>query len=173
MPIDVPQGVKVEIKEGLLTVTGPKGSLQQAFAKDVSFKQEGAQLVCERRGDTKQDKSFHGLYRKLASNMVKGVTQGFTKTLVINGVGFKADIKGKLIVMNLGFSNDVVVMIPDGITATVDQNTKITISGIDAQKVGQFAAEVRKLRLPEPYKGKGIRYDDEHIRRKVGKSGVK
>jgi len=121
----------------------------------------------------KQTKAFHGLYRNLLNNMVVGVSTGFTKTLIITGVGYRAEVQGKLLVMNLGYSMEIYVAIPEGITATADANGKVVVSGIDKQRVGEFAAQIRKLRKPEPYKGKGIRYEDEKIRRKVGKSGVK
>ena len=122
---------------------------------------------------TKQANAFHGLYRNLINNMVVGVTTGFTKTLVITGVGYRAEIQGKVLMLNLGFSNDIFVTIPEGLTVTADAQGKLTISGIDKQLVGEFSAQIRKLRMPEPYKGKGIRYDNEVIRRKVGKTGVK
>lgn len=173
MPVALPAGVKVSVSGNKLLVEGPKGKLSQDFADEVGFKVEAAAVIVSRKGETKQAKSYHGLYRNLLNNMVLGVSAGFTRSLVVTGVGYRAEVKGNIMTLNLGYSTDIVVMVPEGITATVEQNTKITLSGIDRQKVGQFAAEVRKLRLPEPYKGKGIRYDNETIRRKVGKSGVK
>jgi large subunit ribosomal protein L6 len=139
----------------------------------VEIKIESNQVVVSRVNETKPARSAHGLYRSLISNMVTGVTTGYTKTLIINGVGFRAEVQGKLLVMNRGYSNDFIAGIPENLTVTADNQGKIIISGIDKQAVGEYAAEIRKLRKPEPYKGKGIRYDNEIIRRKVGKSGVK
>ena len=126
-----------------------------------------------RPDEEKQTKAFHGLYRNLLNNMVTGVSSGFTRTLIVNGVGFKAEVQGNLLMMSLGFSSDIYVGIPDGITITTDAGGKIVLSGIDKHRVGELASQIRKLRKSEPYKGKGIRYEDEQIRRKVGKSGVK
>jgi large subunit ribosomal protein L6 len=156
-----------------MTVEGPKGKLKQKYHSVISFDDQGGEVVVNRAGEEKQTKAFHGLYRNLLNNMVTGVSTGFSKTLVITGVGYRAEVQGKLISMSLGYSNDIYVGIPEGITVTTDQGGKVTVSGIDKQRVGEFAAQIRKLRLPEPYKGKGIRYDDEQIKRKVGKSGVK
>ena len=172
-PVIVPQGVKVDIKDGLITVEGPKGKLSQKYHSVISFESKDGEIIDDRANEEKQTKAFHGLYRNLLNNMVVGVSAGFSKTLVITGVGYKAEIQGKLLVMSLGYSNDIFVGIPEGIGVSSEAPGKITISGIDKQQVGEFAAQVRKLRKPEPYKGKGIRYDDEQIRRKVGKSGVK
>ena len=130
-------------------------------------------VVVDLLKDTKQANAFHGLYRNLINNMVVGVTTGFTKTLVITGVGYRAEIQGKILMLNLGFSNDIFVTIPEGLTVTADAQGKVKISGISKQLVGEFSAQIRKLRMPEPYKGKGIRYENEVIRRKVGKTGVK
>jgi large subunit ribosomal protein L6 len=156
-----------------MTVEGPKGKLTQKYHPVITFEDKGSEIIVGRPNDEKQTKSFHGLYRNLLSNMVTGVSAGFTKTLIITGVGYRAEVQGKILAMSLGYSSDIFVGIPEGIAVTADANGKVTVSGIDKQKVGEFAAQVRKLRLPEPYKGKGIRYEDEHIRRKVGKSGVK
>jgi len=143
-------------------------------AQDViAFENKGGEVIVSRSSDEKQVKAFHGLYRNLLNNMVTGVSAGFTKTLFITGVGYRAEIQGGLLNMSLGYSNDIAVGIPEGIAVTADQGGKVTISGIDKQRVGEFASQIRKLRLPEPYKGKGIRYENEKIRRKVGKSGVK
>lgn len=172
-PIALPQGVKVNIKDGLMSVEGPKGKLQQTYLPEVDFKVEPTQILVSRKSDSKQARAFHGLYRNLLNNMVIGVSQGFTKALLINGVGYKAELKGDQLVMSLGYSNDFIVMVPKDLKVAVEPNGKLVVSGIDKERVGQFACELRSLRGPEPYKGKGIRYEDETIRRKVGKSGVK
>jgi large subunit ribosomal protein L6 len=172
-PIALPQGVKVNIKDGLMSVEGPKGKLQQTYLPEVDFKIEASQILVSRKSDTKQARAFHGLYRNLLNNMIIGVSQGFTKGLIINGVGYKAELKGDQLVMSLGYSNDFIVMVPKDLKVAVEPNGKLVVSGIDKEKVGKFACELRSLRGPEPYKGKGIRYEDETIRRKVGKSGVK
>lgn len=173
LPVAVPAGVKITAASGLITVEGPKGKLTQDYNDLVEIKIENNHVVVSRVNDTKPARSAHGLYRSLISNMVTGVTTGYTKTLIINGVGFRAEVQGKLLVMNLGYSNDFIAGIPENLTVTADNQGRIVISGIDKQAVGEYAAEIRKLRKPEPYKGKGIRYDTEIIRRKVGKSGVK
>jgi large subunit ribosomal protein L6 len=173
IPVKVPQGVKVDFQGELITVEGPKGKLTQKYHPVISFEPKDGEIVVSRANEEKQTKAFHGLYRNLLNNMVVGVSSGFTKTLIITGVGYRAEVQGKLLVMNLGYSMEIFVAIPEGITATADANGKVVVSGIDKQKVGEFAAQIRKLRKPEPYKGKGIRYEDEQIRRKVGKSGVK
>lgn len=173
LPVAVPAGVKITAASGLITVEGPKGKLTQDYNDLVEIKIENNHVVVSRVNDTKPARSAHGLYRSLISNMVTGVTTGYTKTLIINGVGFRAEVQGKLLVLNLGYSNDFIAGIPENLTVTADNQGKIIISGIDKQAVGEYAAEIRKIRKPEPYKGKGIRYDNEIIRRKVGKSGVK
>lgn len=173
LPVAVPAGVKITAASGLITVEGPKGKLTQDYNDLVEIKIENNHVVVSRVNDTKPARSAHGLYRSLISNMVTGVTTGYTKTLIINGVGFRAEVQGKLLVLNLGYSNDFIAGIPENLTVTADNQGKIIISGIDKQAVGEYAAEIRKIRKPEPYKGKGIRYDNEIIKRKVGKSGVK
>jgi large subunit ribosomal protein L6 len=173
IPVKVPKGVKVTIANEIMTVEGPKGKLTQKYHPVISFEDKGDEIIVSRADEEKQTKAFHGLYRNLLNNMVTGVSAGFTKTLIITGVGYRAEVQGKILVMSLGFSSDVFVGIPDGITITVEANSKITIGGIDKQQIGELAAQIRKLRPPEPYKGKGIRYENEKIRRKVGKSGVK
>jgi large subunit ribosomal protein L6 len=173
IPILIPQGVKVQIANDSVSVEGPKGKLSQDYRPDVQFKLVGNMLEVTRKDDSKQSKAYHGLYRNLVNNMVTGVSTGFTRSLSINGVGFRAEVKGKILILNLGYSSDIDVVIPEGIAITVEKDQKITITGIDKQKVGELSAEIRGLRLPEPYKGKGIKYDTETIRRKVGKSGVK
>ncbi len=173
-PVLVPQGVKVTVNPTQVTVEGPKGKLSQDYIPEVEIAVKDGTVVVTRKNDTKQAKAFHGLYRNLINNMVLGVSQGFKKVLVINGVGYRAEVQGKLLVMSLGYSTDFVVAVPDGLTVTTEANNqKVVIVGFDRQLVGQFASEVRGLRLPEPYKGKGIRYEDEKIRKKVGKTGVK
>jgi large subunit ribosomal protein L6 len=173
IPVKIPAGVKVAFAKEVMTVEGPKGKLTQKYHSQVTFETKGDEVFVERINEEKQTKAYHGLYRNLLNNMVTGVSAGFTKTLIITGVGYRAEVQGKLLLMNLGFSSEIFVGVPEGLTVTADANGKVTVSGIDKQRVGEFAAQVRKLRAPEPYKGKGIRYEDEHIRRKVGKSGVK
>jgi len=173
IPVKVPGGVKVTFANDEMTVEGPKGKLKQKYHPVITFENKGAEIVVSRSSEEKQIKAFHGLYRNLLNNMVIGVSSGFSKSLIVTGVGYRAEVQGKLLAMSLGYSNDIYVAIPEGITVTADQGGKITIGGIDKQRVGEFAAQVRKLRGPEPYKGKGIRYENEIIKRKVGKSGVK
>ena len=173
IPVNVPKGVKVTFKDEVMTVEGPKGKLSQKYHPLIKFDDKGEAIVVTRVNEEKQTKSFHGLYRNLLNNMVTGVTTGYSRTLVINGVGYRAELQGKLLILSLGYSSDIFVGIPDDLTAAVETGNKIVISGIDKQRVGELASQIRKLRPPEPYKGKGIRYDNETIKRKVGKSGVK
>jgi large subunit ribosomal protein L6 len=173
IPVKVPGGVKVSFQDELITVEGPKGKLTQKYHPVISFETRGEEIIVSRSNEGRQARAYHGLYRNLLNNMVTGVSAGFTKTLIITGVGYRAEVQGNLISMSLGYSSDIYVGIPEGITVTSDAPGKLVIGGIDRQRVGQFASEIRRLRAPEPYKGKGIRYDDEKIRRKVGKSGVK
>jgi large subunit ribosomal protein L6 len=173
IPVKVPAGVKVSFQDEQITVEGPKGKLTQKYHPVITFETKGDAIQVDRVNDEKQTRSFHGLYRNLLNNMVIGVSVGFARSLVITGVGYRAEVQGNILNMNLGFSNEVLVGIPEGLSVVSEPNGKITISGIDKQRVGEFASQIRKLRLPEPYKGKGIRYEDEQIRRKVGKSGVK
>ncbi len=173
LPVVIPAGVKVNVTPTVITVEGPKGKLTQDYNPLVEIKVEENQALVTRKDDTKPAKSFHGLYRNLLNNMVIGVTNGFSKTLIITGVGYRAEVQGNLLILNLGYSTDFIAGIPEGLTVTADNQGRVTISGIDKAQVGEFAAQVRKLRKPEPYKGKGIRYENETIRRKVGKSGVK
>ncbi len=173
MPIAIPAGVTVEIAENnKVTVKGPKGTLERVLPAEMEIKQEGAEIVVNRPNDLKKMKSLHGLTRTLINNMVIGVTEGYTKTLEVNGVGYRAAKQGNKLNLSLGYSHPVDMVDPEGITTTVDGN-KIIVSGIDKEKVGQYAAEIREKRAPEPYKGKGIKYSDEVIRRKVGKTGKK
>ena len=174
MPVAIPAGVEVTVADGnLVTVKGPKGTLTQQLQPSMTIKQEGAELLVSRPDDGKENRALHGLTRALLHNMVVGVSEGFKKELEVNGIGYRAAKEGKNLVMNLGFSHQVIVPEIDGITIDVPAQNKIVISGPDKQKVGQFAAEVREKRPPEPYKGKGIKYTDEVIRRKVGKTGAK
>ncbi len=174
MPIAVPAGVDVKIEAGnLVTVKGPKGTLTQRLHPAMTLTREGDVIHVTRPNDLKENRSLHGLTRTLLHNMVVGVTEGYSKELDVNGVGYRVAKEGKKLVMNLGFSHQVYVDEVEGITIDVPNPNKIIISGCDKQKVGQFAAEVREKRPPEPYKGKGIKYTDEVIRRKEGKTGVK
>ncbi|MEQ2444875.1 50S ribosomal protein L6 [Pseudoflavonifractor sp. CLA-AP-H29] len=174
MPIELPAGVEVQIGDNnVVTVKGPKGSLTQQLHPAMSFNQEGNVIHVTRPNDLKENRALHGLTRSLLHNMVVGVTEGFKKELDVNGVGYRVAKEGKKLVMNLGYSHQVIVEEPEGITIDVPNPNKIVISGADKQQVGQFAAEVREKRPPEPYKGKGIKYTDEVIRRKEGKTGVK
>lgn len=174
MPIDLPAGVEVKVSEGNhVTVKGPKGTLERDLASAMTIRQEGAVIHVERPNDLKENRSLHGLTRTLLHNMVVGVTNGFTKELDVNGVGYRVAMEGKKLVMNLGFSHQVTMEAPEGITIETPNPNKIVVSGADKQRVGQFAAEIREKRPPEPYKGKGIKYVDEVIRRKEGKTGVK
>ena len=173
MPIAVPAGVTVEIAENNhVTVKGPKGTLQRSLPTEMTIELDGAVITVTRPNDLKKMKSLHGLTRTLLNNMVVGVTEGYTKVLEVNGVGYKVSKAGKTLTLNLGYSHPVVMEDPEGVESTVADN-KITITGIDKEKVGQYAAEIRDKRRPEPYKGKGIKYADEVIRRKVGKTGKK
>jgi len=172
-PVDVPKGVKVTFSDGMLKVEGPKGVLSGNYDPVVQFATENMSIVVSRRDEEKTTKAKHGLYRNLLSNMVTGVSVGFKKALIINGVGFRGEVKSNVLVLNLGYSNQIEYVVPSGISVTVENNTRVIVSGISKERVGQVASEIRGLRAPEPYKGKGIRYEDETIRRKVGKSGVK
>ncbi len=173
MPIAVPAGVTVDIAENNhVTVKGPKGTLERTLPAEMEIKLEGAEITVTRPNDLKKMRSLHGLTRTLLSNMVTGVTNGFEKTLEVNGVGYRASKAGKVLTLNLGYSHPVEMTDPEGIESTVDGN-KIVVKGIDKERVGQYAAEIRDKRRPEPYKGKGIKYADETIRRKVGKTGKK
>ena len=172
MPITVPAGVEITVAENnVVTVKGPKGSLTQALRPEMIIEQEGNVIHVKRPSDDKMHVAMHGMTRALLHNMVVGVSEGFKKELEINGVGYRASKEGKNLVMNLGYSHQVIVPEIDGITIDVPSANKVVISGPDKQKVGQFAAEVREKRPPEPYKGKGIRYAGEHIIRKEGKAG--
>jgi large subunit ribosomal protein L6 len=168
-PIPLPDGVTVEIRPGAVAVRGPKGGLEERVSPDMTVTQEDGQVVVARPTDRGDHRALHGLTRTLVANMVTGVTQGFEKRLEIQGVGYRAALKGRDLEMQLGFSHAVTVKAPDDITFEVPQPTQIVVSGISKQRVGEIAAQIRKWRPPEPYKGKGIRYQGEHVIRKVGK----
>ena len=170
-PIAIPAGVTVENNANLITVKGPNGTLTMQAHELMNVKVEGAEVIVERPNDEAQARSLHGLTRTLIYNMVVGVTEGFKKELEVNGVGFRVQLQGSKLVMNLGFSHQVIMEAPEGIKLEVPGPNKIIVSGADKEKVGQFAAEIRMKRKPEPYKGKGIKYANEHIRRKEGKAG--
>jgi len=173
-PVAIPAGVEVNVADNnVVTVKGPKGTLTQQFNSNMTIAVEGNVATVARPNDLKENRALHGLTRTLLNNMVVGVTEGFKKTLDVNGVGYRVALEGNKLVMNLGFSHQVIMEAPAGITVEVPNPNQIIISGYDKQLVGQFAANVREKRRPEPYKGKGIKYSDEVIRRKVGKTGAK
>jgi len=174
-PVAIPNGVVVEVQGNKVTVKGPKGEMHIEHLPEVTVKIEEGQVVVERKDDTDESRARHGLTRQLIANMVIGVSEGFEKQLEIIGVGYKAQIQGKKLTLNLGFSHPIYFLIPEGIDVTQDEKNKniLVIRGIDKQLVGQVAAEIRENRKPEPYKGKGVRYIDEYVRRKVGKAAIK
>ena len=174
MPIAIPAGVTVEVAENnKVTVKGPKGTLERVLSNELTVKVEDGHGVVERPNDLKRIKSLHGLTRTLINNMIVGVTKGYEKVLEINGVGYRAQKQGKVLTLSLGYSHPVEMVDPEGIEAVCEGQNKIIVKGIDKEKVGQYAADIRDKRRPEPYKGKGIKYADEVIRRKVGKTGKK
>ena len=170
VPVAVPSGVKVQAEGKVLDASGPKGSLQLRTTGNISVTVEDSQVTVTRGDNAQRTKALHGLYRKLIANMVTGVSTGFSKVLVINGVGYRAEVKGNTLVLNLGYSNPVEYAIRDGVTVEAATGTRLVVSGADRQVVGQVAAEIRGFRPPEPYKGKGVRYENEHVRRKAGTS---
>ncbi len=170
-PVAIPAGVEVKIDGSVVTVKGPKGTLTKEFSSRMAISQEGAEIIVKRPNDENVNKSLHGLTRTLINNMVVGVTEGYAKELEVNGVGYRVQKNGKDVKMNLGYSHDVIVSDTDDITLEVPAPNKIIVKGIDKQKVGQMASEIRGKRPPEPYKGKGIKYANETIRRKEGKAG--
>ena len=169
-PIAIPAGVEVVVDGSTVTVKGAKGTLTRTMNSNITIAKDGDTIVVTRPNDQKENRSLHGLTRTLIANMIEGVSNGFKKELEINGIGYRADVKNNVLTMKIGFSHDVIMEAPEGVTVEVNGN-KVTISGADKQKVGQFAAEIREKRPPEPYKGKGIKYVDEYIRRKEGKAG--
>lgn len=171
--IPVPKGVNLAAQGQLLKVSGPKGSLEMTIHPAMSFRQEAGNVLVERKGDSQNERALHGLTRNLIANMVKGVTVGFEKRLDINGVGFKAEVSAGRLQMNLGFSHPVIYDIPKGIDISVDKGTKVVVKGMDAQQVGQVAAEIRAFREPDIYKAKGVKYESEVIKTKAGKTGSK
>lgn len=171
MPIEVPGGVDVKIDdENLVTVRGPKGELTQQLSRRMTFEREDNVINVVRPSDDRDDRSIHGLTRSLLANMITGVTDGFEKRLEVHGVGYRAEMQGRQLVMRLGYSHDVIFDPPEGIEIEVQENTRVVVRGADKQQVGQLAAEIRMSRPAEPYKGKGVRYEGEHIRRKAGKA---
>jgi len=169
-PVPIPSGVKVEVKDGVVIVEGPKGKLQQTLRNQVKVEVENNQVLVKRFSDSKFDKSVHGLYRALIANMIKGVNEGYTKALEIVGVGFKAQMEANCLKMQVGYSHPVIFPVPEGIKIETPKQTQIVVRGIDKEKVGEVASEIRYLCPPEPYKGKGIRFAGEYIKRKVGKA---
>jgi large subunit ribosomal protein L6 len=171
-PVPVPAGVQVKINGSEVTVKGPKGELKRTFVESINVAQEGGELKVTRPDDLRETRALHGLTRALLNNMVEGVTSGFKKTMVVEGVGYRAEMAGKNLMLYLGYSHPIMIVPPDGITIDADPKAKtISVEGIDKEKVGEISAEIRALRPPEPYKGKGIRYDKEVVRRKAGKAG--
>ena len=172
MPVEIPSGVKTQFKNNVINIEGPLGKLAQTIDPNINIKTENNNILVTRKGESSQEKSLHGLYQRLITNMVLGVTKGFQKNLEIHGVGYRAKIEGKSLMLQIGFSHPVKFTPPDGIKITVSENTKINISGIDKQLVGEVAAKIRRYYPPEPYKGKGIRYTGEYVRRKAGKAAI-
>lgn len=171
-PIAIPSGVSLDVVEGGVRVKGPKGTLTEQLPSAIQMKIDGDKVTFDRSDDTVQNRSLHGLARALVANMVQGVVTPFAIELEIQGVGYRAEMSGKKLVLLLGFSHPAEMEVPQGLSVSVDRNVIVRIEGIDRRQVGQFAADVRKLRPPEPYKGKGVRYVGEHVRRKVGKAGT-
>ena len=170
-PITVPAGVEVTIDGSTVTAKGPKGTLTKTMHSNIAIAMDGNVITVTRPNDNKENRSLHGLTRTLIANMLEGVANGYTKELEINGIGYRAEVKGKDLVMKIGYSHDVIMTAPEGVTVECPSANKVIVSGSDKQVVGQFAAEIREKRPPEPYKGKGIKYVDEYIRRKEGKAG--
>jgi len=173
LPVKIPKGVKVSVADGRVLLESPKGKFIQEFSAEVSVKVEGDTVVVTRADDSREAKSRHGLYRNLLKNSLVGLSDGFSRTLLITGVGYKAEVKGKSLFLTLGYSTPIEYPVPPGIVMEVEANTKIVVKGADRQQVGQIASEIRSFRPVEPYKGKGIKYENEYVRRKVGKSGIK
>ncbi len=173
LPVKIPKGVKVSIADGRVLIESPKGKVTQEYTPEVAVRVEGDSVVVTRADDSRTAKSLHGLYRNLIKNALIGLSDGFAKTLLISGVGYKAEVKNKSLVLTLGYSTPIEYPIPEGIAMEVENNVRVTVKGSDRQKVGQICSEIRAFRSVEPYKGKGIKYENEYVRRKVGKSGIK
>lgn len=173
LPVKIPKGVKVTVQDGHVLLESSKGKVTQEFAPEVSVKIEGDSVVVARADDSRKAKSLHGLYRNLIKNTLIGLSDGFSKILLITGVGYKAELKNKSLILSLGYSTPIEYPIPAGITMEVEANTRVMVKGSDRQQVGQICSEIRSFRPVEPYKGKGIKYENEYVRRKVGKSGIK
>lgn len=173
IPISIPAGVKVSLANGTLKVSGPKGNLEHVVRPEMNVEITSEAIVVKRADDHRKTRALHGLTRTLISNIIMGVTKGFERTLDITGVGYRAEVKGNVITLNLGFSNPINFTLPANITATVDKQNRIVVAGCDKQKVGAVAAKIRAFRAVEPYKGKGVRFAEEKVRRKVGKTGAK
>ena len=173
LPIALPKGVSVKAVDGMISVEGPKGKLVQNYRPEVEISVSADQVVVTRKEDSKEARGYHGLYRQLVHNMIVGVSTGYTRKLLISGVGFRAEVKGEILSLNLGYSTQIEFMIPSDVQIACENPTTVVVTGIDKQRVGQVSSEIRSLRTPEPYKGKGVKYDNEVVRRKVGKSGGK
>lgn len=173
MPVEIPQGVKVNVAGNKIVVEGPKGKLEEKTLPEIGFDIKDNSVTVTRKNESKRVRSLHGLYRSLLNNMIIGVTNGFTKELQINGVGYRAELKGQTLVLNLGYSHPIEYPIQNGIDIKVEANTKLIVKSIDKQQLGHVCSIIRGFRPPEPYKGKGVKYKDEIIRRKIGKSGIK
>jgi large subunit ribosomal protein L6 len=173
LPISIPQGVTVDVNDAVISVKGPKGTLEQKNVPGIKIAVENNVATVSRESEDKAVRSLHGTYRSVLQNMVIGVSQGFKKALLINGVGYRAEVSGKSLMLNLGYSNQVEFVIPGDVQIQVENQNKVIVEGVDKVRVGQVSAEIRSIRPPEPYKGKGVRYEDEYVRRKVGKSGIK
>ena len=171
LPVKIEAGVTVTVTPELITVKGSKGELSVKNREELNIEVKDNEVIVTTKNDDKLSNSYHGLYRQLIENMIIGVSKGYSKALIVNGVGYRAEVKNNILFLNLGYSTNIEYMIPQGITITVEGPNKLVIAGCDKQQVGQVAAEIRSLRMPEPYKGKGIKYETENIRRKVGKSG--
>jgi large subunit ribosomal protein L6 len=172
LPIDIPQGVKVHVRDGLVRAEGPKGALERRLEPEVSVAVEGNTVTVSRRDDSRRARSMHGLARVLVSNMVTGVGKGFTRVLDINGVGYRAEARSTGLFLTLGYSHPILYQLPKGVTAKVDKQVTVTLESADRELLGQVAAAIRELRPPEPYKGKGVKYTEERIRRKAGKAAA-
>lgn len=173
LPIRIPSNVQLSVTNGVVEVQGPKGKLALEVHPTIRVGVEEGKLLCQRPTDQKSHRALHGLTRALIANMIQGVTEGFQKKLELSGVGYRAQVQGQVLTLSLGYTNPVVYVLPSDVKATVENQTLITVSGIDKQRVGAVAAKIRSLRPPEPYKGKGVKYADERIRRKAGKAGAK